>query len=118
EQLGTIFDPQPSEISGNIHCLTDTSEVVIGFIEVTQEQVQRIFISNSQIPDWNYNPGCVEAIFDSNLDSIAKYASGLYPTIPTSLDPFGAISKFYATPDKNCMDCTFRGVSQKPSFWP
>jgi hypothetical protein len=48
------------KISGNIHCLADPGEVVIGFIEVTQEQVKRIFISNSQVPGWNYDPGCVE----------------------------------------------------------
>jgi len=118
EQLGTIFDPQPSEISGNIHCLADPGEVVIGFIEVTQEQVKRIFISNSQVPGWNYDPGCVETIIDNNLDSIAKHGSDLYPTLPSGLDPFGGIAKFHATPDKNCMNCTFRGVSQKPAFWP
>ena len=118
EQLGTIFDPQPSEISGNIHCLADPGEVVIGFIEVTQEQVKRIFISNSQVPGWNYDPGCVETIIDNNLDSIAKHGSDLYPTLPSGLDPFGGIVKFHATPDKNCMNCTFRGVSQKPAFWP
>ena len=118
EQLGTIFDPQPSEISGNIHCLTDPTETVIGFIEATQEQVRRVFISNSQFPDWGYNPGCVAVIRDNNLDSIKKYASDLYPTIPESLDPFGGIVKFFATNDENCMDCTLRGVSQKPSFWP
>jgi len=118
EQLGTIFDPQPSEISGNIHCLTDSNETVIGFVEATQEQVRRIFIANSQVPDWGYDPGCVEVIIDNNLDSIRKHASDLYPTLPTSLDPFGGITKFFATNDQNCMDCTFRGVSQKPSFWP
>ena len=118
EQLGTIFDPQPSEISGNIHCLADPGEVVIGFIEVTQEQVKRIFISKSQVPGWNYDPGCVETIIDNNLDSIAKHGSDLYPTLPSGLDPFGGIAKFHATPDKNCMNCTFRGVSQKPAFWP
>jgi Domain of unknown function (DUF4249) len=118
EQLGTIFDPQPSEISGNIHCLTDPAEIVIGFIEVTQEQIKRIFISNSQVPDWNYDPACVQIILDNNLDSIAKHGSDLYPTLPTSLDPFGGITKFFATNDKNCMNCTFRGGTQKPAFWP
>ena len=118
EQLGTIFDPQPSEISGNIHCLTDSNETVIGFIEATQEQVKRIFISNSQVPGWGYDPGCVEIRIDNNLDSIKKHASDLYPTTPASLGDFGAIKTFFATNDKNCMDCTFRGVNQKPSFWP
>jgi hypothetical protein len=118
EQLGTIFDPQPSEISGNMHCLTDSNEIVIGFIEVTQEQVKRIFIYNSQVPDWGYDPDCVQVIIDNNLDSIAKHGSDLYPTLPQGLDGFGGIVKFYATPNKNCMDCTFRGVHQKPPFWP
>ena len=118
EQLGTIFDPQPSEISGNIHCLTDPAEIVIGFIEITQEQVKRIFIYNSQVPGWGYDPGCAQRIIDNNLDSIAKYGSDLYPTLPLSTDPFGGILKFYATNNKNCMNCTFRGVSQKPAFWP
>ncbi|HEV8507117.1 MAG TPA: DUF4249 domain-containing protein [Chitinophagaceae bacterium] len=118
EQLGTIFDPQPSETSGNIHCLTDPNETVIGFIEVTEEQVKRIFIYNSQVAGWGYNPGCVQVIIDNNLDSIKRHASDLYPTLPSSTDPFGAIVKFFATNDKNCMDCTFRGVHQRPDFWP
>jgi hypothetical protein len=118
EQLGTIFDPQPSEISGNIHCVTDPAEIVIGFIEITQEQVKRIFISNSQVPGWGYDPGCAQRLIDNDLDSIAKYGSDLYPTTPASLSPFGGILKFLATNDRNCMNCTFRGVSQKPDFWP
>jgi hypothetical protein len=118
EELGTIFDPQPSEISGNVHCLTDPDELVIGFIEVTEEQVKRAFIYNSQVPGWGYDPGCVQVIIDNNLDSIKRHASDLYPTLPNSTDPFGGILKFYATNDKNCMNCTFRGVHQRPDFWP
>jgi hypothetical protein len=118
EQLGTIFDPQPSEIVGNIHCLTNPAETVIGYVEVTQEQVKRIFIYNSQVPDWNYDPACFQIIIDNNLDSIAKYGRDLYPTTPQALSSFGSVTKFYATDHEGCMNCTFRGTNIKPAFWP
>jgi len=117
EQLGTIFDPQPSEISGNIHCLTDPSEMVIGYVEVTQEQVKRIFISNGQLPDWNYNADCVFIEIDNKKDSIARYGIGLMPTLVSKKDPFRGIISFFASFPR-CVDCTLRGVHQKPDFWP
>jgi hypothetical protein len=118
EQLGTIFDPQPSEISGNIHCLTDSSVTVIGHVEVTEEQVRRIFIYNSQVPDWGYEPGCTETAIDNSLDSINKYGRFFYPTSPQILDQFGNVVTFYATDNENCMNCTLRGTNTRPVFWP
>ena len=35
EQTGSLFDPQPSQLSGNIHCLTDPNETVIGYVEIS-----------------------------------------------------------------------------------
>jgi len=117
EQLGTIFDPQPSEISGNIHCVSDPGETVIGHVEISQEQVKRIFISNSQVPGWNYKMDCVFIEIDNKPDSIARYGVGLMPTLVSKKDPFhGIISFFASTPQ--CVDCTLRGVHQKPDFWP
>jgi len=117
EQLGTIFDPQPSEISGNIHCLTDSNETVIGHVEVSQEQVKRIFISNSQVPGWNYDQSCPFIEIDNNPDSIKQYGIALMPAVPAKTSPFGAIISFYASTPQ-CIDCTLRGVHQKPDFWP
>jgi Domain of unknown function (DUF4249) len=116
EQLGSLFDAQPSELSGNIHCLTDPSEIVIGYLEITEEQIKRIFIDNSQVPDWNYDPGCYTIEIDNQPDSIAKYGYNVVPTVPAKVGPFSIIS-FYASPLK-CVDCTLRGVHQKPYFWP
>ena len=117
EQLGTIFDPQPSEISGNIHCVTDPNETVVGYVEITEEQVKRIFISNSQVPDWNYDPGCVFLEIANNPDSIQQYGIGLMPTLVAKDDLFRGIISFYAATPQ-CVDCTLRGIHQKPDFWP
>lgn len=116
EQLGSVFDPQPSELQGNIHCTSNPGEIVVGFVEVSQEKQQRIFISKSQVPDWNYRPPCNFIIIDNNQDSIYKYAAGLVPGIPEKATPFG-ITNFYAA-EEQCIDCTLRGTNTRPAFWP
>jgi hypothetical protein len=35
EQLGSIFDSQPSLAKGNIHCITSPNDVVIGFVSAS-----------------------------------------------------------------------------------
>lgn len=117
EQLGSVFDAQPSELRGNIQCTTNPDEIVIGFIDVTQEQSKRIFIYNNQLDKWGYSQGCSNIRIDNNADSIAKYGAGVIPTIPNKLGPFNSIIDFYAA-DPYCVDCTLRGTNVKPTFWP
>ncbi|MEP7229264.1 MAG: DUF4249 domain-containing protein [Ginsengibacter sp.] len=118
ESLGSIFDAQPSDLQGNIHCVTDPSEIVVGYIDISEEKIKRIFINNSELPGWGYSQGCVQTILDNQPDSILKYGVGLSPMVPTALGPFGVIVKFSATPDQNCIDCTLKGTNMRPSFWP
>ncbi len=49
EQLGTIFDAQPSQINGNIQCITNPAEPVFGYISVTNIQIKRVYINRASI---------------------------------------------------------------------
>jgi hypothetical protein len=118
EQLGSLFDPQPTQLSGNIHCLTYPNEVVIGFVEISQQQTKRKFIYNNEVGNWNYNPQCLQFEINNLPDSLAKYGENGIPTTPSLLSPFGDIIIFYATPDTRCVDCTIGRSNKKPSFWP
>ncbi len=117
EEIGSIFSAQPSELSGNIHCTSDPSEIAIGFIEVSQEKQKRLFISNRQVPGWNYNDGCAEYVFENNPADLGTKAGGLFPTVPLDATPFRIVT-FYATSDAHCLDCTISGSKIKPAFWP
>ncbi|SKA13544.1 DUF4249 domain-containing protein [Sediminibacterium ginsengisoli] len=118
EQLGSIFDAQPSANTGNLRCVTKPDEVVIGFVEVSEEKEKRLFISAAQLPaDWAYVQPC-EAIQvkPNNIDTIRSMA-GYLPTDPVDYAPSGAIVTLgFGTP--SCIDCTLRGTNVKPSFWP
>lgn len=117
EQLGSIFDPQPSELKGNIHCVTNPAEIVIGFVEVTEEQQLRLFLSKSQVPDWRYTPPCDVKVIDNDPDSIIKNGLGWSPTEPSK--SMGAtILQFGAASSLDCIDCTTKGTNIKPAFWP
>lgn len=118
ESVGSIFDAQPSELQGNIHCINNPSEIVVGYVDISEEKQKRIFIRNDELPGWNYNQNCAQTILDNNPDSLKKYGSGLYPTTVSSLGAFGAITQFYATPEEACMDCTLDGSNVRPVFWP
>jgi hypothetical protein len=119
EQVGTLFDAQPSQITGNIKCLSNPTEPVIGFVEVTEEQTKRTFVYNSQVPGWNYSTACQQYLIKNTVDDMNKNGGDLYPTVPNIIDLLtGNPVDFFAANMESCMDCTTRGVNRKPAFWP
>ncbi|HTL08383.1 MAG TPA: DUF4249 domain-containing protein [Chitinophagaceae bacterium] len=117
ESTGSVFDPQPSELKGNIHNTADAAEPVIGFFNISPVREKRIFIKPSEVPGWGYNPGCLDVEIENISDSISKKALGMLPVDPVKVAPFGAIVSFRAT-SPECADCTLRGTNVKPSYWP
>ncbi|MGV3764723.1 MAG: DUF4249 domain-containing protein [Chitinophagaceae bacterium] len=119
EQLGSIFDAQPSEMPGNMYCLTEPGEPVIGFVEVTEEKTRRLFISNGALQNWNYQTGCAVTVIDNHPDSIVKYGLQLMPgTVAKDDEITGDITHFSAAPPR-CIDCRQNGGTNiKPLFWP
>jgi hypothetical protein len=117
ETTGSIFDPQPNQTKGNIHCMTDSSERVIGYVGAGSTQQQRLFISNSEMPPgWNQSGNCTE--IDVPADSVKFYLAGT-SYIPYATDPPGAfIPKGYFSASATCVDCTLTGSPVKPTFWP
>ncbi len=115
EQVGSVFDPQPSELKGNIHCITDPGEIVIGYVDISEEKTQRIFISAAEVPDWGYRPPCSEILIKNKPDSI--FGLGYVPTDVASYGVGNRIETFHAS-SEFCVDCRTRGTNIKPSFWP
>ena len=122
EQLGSIFDAQPSQLSGNIHCLTDPSELVVGYITANTAQTKRIYISHSQIPNVpiNYPYDCEQ---DTAKNAVVE---GLLIDRPVNYIPLQLLFKPAASPpvaigflysSKECVDCTLRGTKQAPPWW-
>ena len=102
EQLGSIFDAQPSTLNGNIHCTTNNTEIVI---------------NNRQLPDWNYSSGCDPQVeFVNNVDSLNIKIGNLIPTEPNKT--FGNTIITILAGQPSCVDCTLRGTNVKPPFWP
>jgi hypothetical protein len=111
EQLGSIFDAEPSQIAGNIHNTANTAEPVIGYVSVCTVQSKRVFIHRNDLPDpWTpaYPYSCV-------VDGVGKQGpSFLYP-LPNDFVPMSAGGFTYTS--TVCADCTLRGTQTVPPFW-
>jgi len=118
EQLGTLFDAQPSQLKGNIQSSDNPNEPVIGFISASTVTEKRIFIQRDQLTNW-VSTQSIEScgapiIIDQNR---TDYRIWDYP------DPDYTIYYFImggtmAILKKTCLDCRERGGSNvKPSFW-
>ena len=118
ESLGTIFDPQPTEITGNIRCVTDATEPVIGFITASTISEKRIFINRSQLGGWDFYQYCESVLVANHPDSIELYFEngGLEPYGSDEL-PIGIITGYFSS-FPPCVDCVKRGGSTvRPAFW-
>lgn len=124
EQLGSIFDAEPTQLAGNIHNIKDAADIVIGYISVGAVATKRIFIQNEQLPvEWlaNYPYDCG---LDSNWYSHPKtgYNDVRAFLVPELKIPVGSYGKGikpdgYTASSRECVDCTIRGSTTQPDFW-
>jgi hypothetical protein len=119
EQVGSIFDAQPSKLQGNIHSVSNPDEIVIGYISAGTVQHKRLFIDQSQIPrEFSYRrpPACpVDTIKPAEYPTVF-FNGGQIPVdgIYSGGTP-GPIA--YTTTSTGCIDCTLRGTNIRPAFW-
>ncbi|MFA6769857.1 MAG: DUF4249 domain-containing protein [Bacteroidales bacterium] len=114
DEIGGIFAPQPSEMAGNIRCLTTPSEKVIGYISGTYVVRKRVFFRSSDI-----------GIYKDRIDCDTHYVGPDNPLPIDSLYKVGydVTSYFEETNEstwiiRRCVECRTYGTKNKPSFWP
>jgi Domain of unknown function (DUF4249) len=135
EQLGSIFDAQPSASIGNIHNIANANEPVIGYISAGTITTSRIFITKSQLPGWLTTPFYPNCELDSVFKAVSpqrtprliqnvviNYKSSFYtgalqiPVYPFP-DPVNKSDTGYMSAAPMCVDCTLRGSKTPPAYW-
>jgi hypothetical protein len=115
EQTGNLFDPQPSQLFGNIHCVTVPDEPVLGFLSATSISQKRIFIRWNELKfrtDPHRDRDCGEQVIfpEQAPDFLTNRNAYLIAYFVTG----GNIG--IARP--GCVDCRLRGgTTTKPSYW-
>ena len=131
EKLGSIFDAQPSQINGNIHCSSNPAEPVIGYISAGTVASKRIFINHEQLPKMAPNFSTASCELDSiwyctpytcedEVDEVINYKRGNFGVIIIPIRQFkDSKDKLlgYLGTSPYCADCTLRGTNRKPDFW-
>jgi hypothetical protein len=114
ESLGSIFDPQPTEITGNVHAVSNASTPVIGYVTATSVDSMRLWISTTEVPLWKPWMDCSQHLMlNSHTDDISAYTAGHAWLIYAS-DMSGNV---YLAPAP-CVSCRIRGgATHKPAFW-
>jgi len=115
--LGTLFDLQPTQLVGNIHCTSNPTEPVIGFVSASTIQQQRIFIYQSLLHNWAHQSlafGCDSTQIPVNTTDYRIYT---YPD--TLFAPWYFVSHGpLVLASKICLDCRLQGGNnKKPSYW-
>ncbi len=120
EQLGSIFDAQPSETGGNIHCVTDPAETVVGFVGCTTETEKRIFIDRTEIPQGIISNGyeyCQpDTVAPNQADIDLHFAGG--GIIPVTFIYKNGVLIGILGSTADCVDCRLKGgTTIQPPFW-
>ena len=116
DQLGGIFSPQPSEMRGNIKCISDSTEVVLGYISAGFFRKKKFFASKSEIGLYWDDHSC-EIIIPEKAMPIPIPWSTMHEDgyVVVSYNPTERESVWVL---KECADCRTKGTKTKPLFWP
>lgn len=116
QNIGTLFDLQPSQLHGNIASLSNKDEPVIGWVSAGSIQQQRIFIDHLELTNWHPAPSQLYCpVITIAQNPVFNYYN--YPD--TTFVPYYFVSGGGLNITKSyCLDCRVQGGTNiKPSFW-
>lgn len=114
EESGDLFDPQPSQLHGNIHNVGDPGEVVVGYLNISTSSEKRLFISQSEL----------SMIVYPDIDFCKEFFIRPEQAADLLTDP-GYMGAYYRMSDgalavapAKCVDCRLSGgTTERPSYW-
>lgn len=117
EQVGGLYDVVPYSIPGNLYCLENQTEKVLGYFSVSAKSSKRIFIEDSFAGIVDQYADCISDTiptdYPESIEGINKTVWALLVKIHTFTAPGYTI----ITERKGCADCTVRGTTVEPDFW-
>jgi hypothetical protein len=117
ENVGGLYDVTPMAIPSNIRNQYNPDEIVLGYFSVSAVAEKRLFIDEyfAGMP-YMYNNCPADTIYGGSYVFIEGLNSYVWIIVDHTYDianPYRVI-----TYSRECADCTTRGTSVKPSFWP
>lgn len=117
EEVGSLYDVTPSSIPGNIYCVDDPAETVLGYFSVSSVCTKRLFIRDNFAGVTDRYMYCKEGYkqVTRSLDGVTGLGSQWF-VIESGYGAFGVpfwiLSRF-----EDCSDCRMTGTEVEPPFW-
>jgi hypothetical protein len=111
---GSLFDPLPSQVTGNIKNTADPKDLVFGYFSASTEQTKRLTVT----PKLGIFPRCVEQdTIPIRCPPRADYECA-GNTAKMLLTYYGFRSDSVLVAPQSCADCRLEGGNTiRPSFW-
>jgi hypothetical protein len=112
---GTIFSPTPSQMTGNIHCVSDPSIPVIGYISAAMQASADMYYDNAEERFYKTPLPTKYEVLELSKDFAKYYYMGYAPLdiLPSDNAPV------YQWAPRRCVDCRLMGgTKNKPAGWP
>jgi hypothetical protein len=118
ENLGTLFDPTPYPIIGNVRNTNDSDEAVLGYFDASTVSEKRLYITREELDElalmYPTNPCVLEAdTVKGGYDEMVLRLSWGQRII--TIPGFGSGALIMGPPE--CSDCRLLGDAEVPDFW-
>ena len=120
QNQGTIFSPTPSQMAGNIRCLSDPDLPVLGYIGAARQASARMYYDNS------LEHFCTlrQLVREDDVEEITPgqfqeyYEKNAFLPQTINVEPMTG-DEVYVWASRTCVDCRFAGgTKNKPADWP
>ncbi len=115
EDVGGLYDLIPTSITGNVSCVEDAGQKVLGYFSVSAKSSRRVFIADGfeGLPDLYAHCATDTVPIDATVDGLGINVWVIIVKAPPVPEPHYIV----LTESKQCADCTMRGTNIRPYFW-